>query len=58
MFEVAIASGNPASREDHLTFHWLPLGQLADTDVRPGSLKTALLVAGDDRTPFWRAWNG
>jgi 8-oxo-dGTP diphosphatase len=58
VFEVAIANGEPVSQEDHLTFHWQPLDHLADTDVRPGSLKTALLAAGDDRTPFWHAWNG
>jgi 8-oxo-dGTP diphosphatase len=58
VFEVALASGEPVSQEDHLIFNWLPLDQLADADVRPGSLKNALLAAGDDRTPFWHAWNG
>jgi 8-oxo-dGTP diphosphatase len=58
VFEVAIANDEPVSQEDHLIFHWLPLDQLADTDVRPGSLKNALMAAGDDRTPFWHAWSG
>lgn len=58
VFEVAIAGGEPVSQEDHLTFHWLPLDQLADTDVRPNSLKNALLTASDDDTPFWRPWTG
>jgi 8-oxo-dGTP diphosphatase len=57
VFEVAIGTSDPVSQEDHLTFHWLPLDQLADADVRPGSLKTALLAASADRTPFWHAWN-
>jgi 8-oxo-dGTP pyrophosphatase MutT (NUDIX family) len=55
VFEVAIATDEPVSQEDHLTFHWLPLDQLGDSDVRPGSLKAALLAAGEDRTPFWHA---
>ncbi|MGH3889762.1 MAG: NUDIX domain-containing protein [Pseudonocardiaceae bacterium] len=58
VFEVAIADTEPVSQEDHLEFHWLPFDHLADTDVRPGALKTALVAAGDDRTPFWQAWNG
>lgn len=58
VFEVAIADAEPVSQEDHLEFHWLPAGGLADTDVRPGALKSALLAASDDRTPFWHGWNG
>lgn len=58
VFEVTIADGEPVSQEDHLTFHWLALDQLADADVRPGSLKDALVAAGEDATPFWHAWNG
>ncbi|MGH3763126.1 NUDIX domain-containing protein [Actinophytocola sp.] len=58
VFEVDIADAQPTSKEDHLEFHWLRAEDLADTDVRPGSLKTALLAAGEDRTPFWHAWNG
>jgi len=58
VFEIAIADTEPASQEDHLEFHWLPLDQLADTDVRPGSLKNALVAAGDGRTRFWHGWNG
>lgn len=58
VFEVAITDPETVSREDHLEFHWLPFDQLADTDVRPGALKNALLANGDDRTPFWHGWNG
>lgn len=58
VFEVAIADTEPTSQEDHLEFHWLTVDQLADTDVRPKTLKNALLAAGDDRTPFWHGWNG
>jgi len=58
VFEVSINAAEPVSQEDHLEFHWLPLDQLADTDVRPGALKNALVAAGEDRTPFWHGWNG
>lgn len=58
VFEVAIADTEPASKEDHLEFHWLPFSQLADTDVRPGTLKQALATAGENGTPFWHSWNG
>jgi 8-oxo-dGTP diphosphatase len=58
VFEVAIADDEPTSREEHLEFHWLRVDNLQDTDVRPGTLKNALLTAGDDRTPFWHGWHG
>lgn len=58
VFEVSIDTAEPISREDHLEFSWLPLDQLADTDVRPSALTRALLAAGEDRTPFWHGWNG
>lgn len=58
VFEVAITDTEPTSQEDHLEFHWLPLDQLAEADVRPDALKTALSTADDDRTPFWQRWNG
>ncbi len=58
VFEVAIPDIEPVSQEDHQEFHWLPLEALADTDVRPGALKEALLATGDDRSQFWYAWNG
>jgi 8-oxo-dGTP diphosphatase len=58
VFEVTITDPEPTSREDHLEFHWLPVTQLADTDVRPGALKNALLAAASDSAPFWHAWNG
>src|SRR6476646_211968 len=57
-FDVDIAGAVPVSQEDHLEFHWLPLDHLADTDVRPGTLKNALLAAGKDRTQFWYPWSG
>jgi 8-oxo-dGTP pyrophosphatase MutT (NUDIX family) len=57
-FDVDIAEAEPVSQEDHLEFHWLPLDHLTDTDVRPDTLKKALLAAGEDRTPFWRPWKG
>lgn len=58
VFEVAITGTEPVSREDHLEFHWLPIDQLAETDVRPGAVKKALLISEDDRAPFWHGWNG
>lgn len=58
VFEVAITDAEPVSQEDHLEFHWLPLAELAEADVRPGALKNALVSAGDDRTPFWHGWHG
>ena len=57
VFDVDIADDEPVSQEDHLSFHWLPLNQLAEADVRPGSLKKALLAAGDNQPPFWHPWN-
>jgi 8-oxo-dGTP diphosphatase len=57
VFEVSIDAAEPVSQEDHLEFRWLPLDQLANTDVRPDALKNALVAAGEDRTPFWRGWN-
>jgi 8-oxo-dGTP diphosphatase len=58
VFEVALDDTEAVSREDHIEFHWLPLDRLADTDVRPGSLKAALLAAQRDGTPFWHGWQG
>ncbi|CRK56910.1 Nudix dNTPase DR1776 [Alloactinosynnema sp. L-07] len=58
VFEIALAHGDPTSQEDHLEFHWLPLAKLADTDIRPTTLKNALIAFDADRTPFWRGWNG
>ncbi|GAA3756626.1 NUDIX domain-containing protein [Salinactinospora qingdaonensis] len=57
IFEVSIDTAEPTSQEDHLEFHWLPLDQLADAEVRPGALKNALVDAGENSTPFWRGWN-
>ncbi|GAA4899253.1 NUDIX domain-containing protein [Streptomonospora salina] len=58
VFEVAITDVEPASQEDHLEFHWLDVNQLPDADVRPGALKSALVSAGDDPTPFWHGLDG
>jgi 8-oxo-dGTP diphosphatase len=58
VFEVAITDTEPVSREDHLEFHWLPIDQLAETDVQPGAVKNVLLVTEDDRAPFWHGWSG
>ena len=55
VFEVQIASIDVESREDHLEFEWLPIGDLGDTDVRPRALKDALLD-GAVTTPIWRSW--
>jgi 8-oxo-dGTP diphosphatase len=56
VFEVAITDSDPRSQEAHLEFQWLPFDDLADTDIRPSTLKNALLSAGEDRTPFWHGW--
>lgn len=58
VFETALATDNIVSQEAHLEFQWLPLADLADTDVRPTALKTALLAAADERIPFWHGWSG
>jgi ADP-ribose pyrophosphatase YjhB (NUDIX family) len=55
VFEVAIASAEPRSREGHLEFSWLTLSALAGAELRPAELKSALLAADGDPTPFWRA---
>ncbi|GDY33640.1 NUDIX domain-containing protein [Gandjariella thermophila] len=46
VFEVFIDDPEPASQEDHLQAHWLPLEHLAHADVRPDTLKDALTAAG------------
>lgn len=56
VFEVSIHATEAISREDHLEFHWLPLNQLTDTDVRPSALKNALMATEANREPFWRGW--
>ena len=58
VFEASIDTAEPDSQEDHLEFHWLPLSELTDTDVRPHALKNALVTAGETRVPFWHGWNG
>lgn len=58
VFEADVTDSEPVSQEDHLEFRWLPQHELAETDVRPGALKEALVTAGEDRTPFWHGWGG
>lgn len=58
VFEIALATEDPTSQENHLEFHWLPLADLPDTDVRPTALKNALLATAGERIPFWHGWNG
>jgi 8-oxo-dGTP diphosphatase len=58
VFEVAITDAESVNQEDHLEFHWLPLDQLADTDVRSGALKNALLATREDQIPFRHGWKG
>ncbi|MFD0360790.1 NUDIX domain-containing protein [Nocardia sp. GCM10030253] len=41
--------GIPAGREEHLEFDWLPMDQLATTDLRPNAMK------GVDRQRCWLA---
>jgi 8-oxo-dGTP diphosphatase len=57
LFEVDLDSAEPASQEDHLEFSWLTLDALADTDLRPGPLKTALQSWSDNPVPFWQPLN-
>ncbi|MQA62120.1 MAG: NUDIX domain-containing protein [Actinophytocola sp.] len=54
VFDVDLVEADPVSQADHIEFHWLPVDQLGDAEVRPESLKQALLVA--DEWPFWRGW--
>ncbi|WP_116046394.1 NUDIX domain-containing protein [Amycolatopsis palatopharyngis] len=56
VFEVDLADSEPTSQEAHLEFHWCPVDDLAESDVRPRTLKDALLAPADEQTPFWRAW--
>ncbi len=58
VFDVTGIDAESVSQEEHLEFHWLPLHQLADADVRPGVLATALATAGEERIPFWHGWDG
>jgi ADP-ribose pyrophosphatase YjhB (NUDIX family) len=58
VFEIVLATDDPTSQEDHLEFHWLPLADLPDTDVRPTTLKSALLGTAGERIPFWCGGNG
>ncbi|MGJ7905511.1 NUDIX domain-containing protein [Actinopolyspora sp. H202] len=53
LFGVTLDVPEPTSQEEHLEFHWVPLGQLAETNVRPASLKDALVTA-EESVPFWR----
>ncbi|GAB3908637.1 NUDIX domain-containing protein [Kibdelosporangium lantanae] len=44
VFTATIDTPNPVSQEPHLEFHWLPLDDLAASDLRPPALKS--LIAG------------
>lgn len=57
IFEIDLGSAEPVSQEDHLEFSWLPLEALADSDLRPRPLKTALQSWIADPVPFWRPLN-
>lgn len=54
VFRADLDDADPVSQEGHLQFHWLPIGDLAAADVRPGGLKDALATATE--SPFWRPW--
>jgi 8-oxo-dGTP diphosphatase len=51
VFDIMIADPEPTSQEDHLEFHWVPRADIMDTDVRPGSLKHALVADETDSVP-------
>ncbi len=53
VFEVAVPDGDVHSREEHLTFEWLALDDVATADLRPSAMRE--LVLGGDRRWFpWR----
>ncbi len=55
VFAVELADTAAAiSHEDHLDFTPVPIAELAGTDLRPRSLRDALLARAGDRVPFWR----
>lgn len=56
VFDVRLADTNVTSQEDELEFAWLPLTELPNHDLRPGSLKDVLLNR-TDTMPFWRPWS-
>jgi 8-oxo-dGTP pyrophosphatase MutT (NUDIX family) len=43
VFEVTLAEEEPASRESHLEFRWLPRDELAAADLRPDAIKQMVL---------------
>ncbi|SFE63853.1 thiopeptide-type bacteriocin biosynthesis domain-containing protein [Actinopolyspora alba] len=53
LFDVTLDAPEPTSQEKHLEFHWIPLDQIAETNVRPASFKDALVTA-EVSVPFWR----
>jgi 8-oxo-dGTP diphosphatase len=58
VFQVVIDDPDPVAREEHLELHWLPLDHLADADVRPSTLRDALVPDQQEGPPFWRGWCG
>ncbi|MGH3911930.1 MAG: NUDIX domain-containing protein [Pseudonocardiaceae bacterium] len=57
VFEAENDAIAPVSREDHLEFSWLELDALPGIDLRPESLRDAVLAWIANRTPFWRPWH-
>lgn len=57
VFAVELDEAAPNSQEDHLEFGWLELDLLPGTDLRPASLRDAVLAWTANHTPFWRPWS-
>ncbi|SFT42808.1 hypothetical protein SAMN04487904_10222 [Actinopolyspora lacussalsi subsp. righensis] len=53
LFTVTLDVPEPTSQKKHLEFHWVPLGQLTETNIRPTNIKDALVTAKNS-VPFWR----
>src|ERR1700760_3413531 len=47
VFEVAIPEEDPVSQEDFMELRWVALDRLACTDLRPASVRDALLAVND-----------
>jgi 8-oxo-dGTP pyrophosphatase MutT (NUDIX family) len=43
VFEVTLTEEEPASRESHLEFRWLPRDELVAADLRPAEIKQMVL---------------
>jgi 8-oxo-dGTP diphosphatase len=42
VFTATITTPNPVSQEPHIEFHWLPVDDLAASDLRPPALKSLI----------------